>query len=155
MAKGTQVQYIRLYTDGSAAKQIIETPLIRKPQVQKKRKPKKIVLYIDPVALLGILTAVSMLVLMTVGVCRLYGARQECHALEAYVQELSEENTRLESAYAESYDLSEIEKTALAIGMVPKNQVQSQTILLSVPEQAEAPATVWNRIGAFLAGLFA
>ena len=155
MAKGTQVQYIRLYTDGSAAKKIAENPPARKIVLPKQRLPKKIVLSIDPIGVLATATASVMMIVLVVGVCRLYGAKQEYRAMEQYVQTLKEENVRLSQEYAEGYDLEEIEKTALAIGMVPKAQLQSRTITLSAAQQTEAPISLWNRIGTFLTGIFA
>ena len=55
MAKKSDVRYIRYYTVGSAAREL-SPPVPQQPKpVVKPRKAKKIVLFIDPVAILGIM----------------------------------------------------------------------------------------------------
>ncbi len=127
MAQKHDILYVNFYTDGSAARKI--APAF--PETQRKPKPvrpKKIVLHLDPVAVLSLVVAVALLVMMAVGLTRFQQARAEAQRMESYVQQLTAEKEALEGEYAASVDLEEVEKTALALGMVPKEQVPSYEI---------------------------
>ena len=153
MARQFDVQYISAYTVGSAARKL-ELP--KAPKVTRKRatrRAKKIVLHVDPLAILGILVAGVMMIAMTVGVCRLVDARQELVAMDAYVQTLRQENAELQEAYDAGYDLENVRQTALALGMVPVEQVKQVTIQIQAPQPE--PPSGWEQFCTFLAGLFA
>ena len=123
MAKKSDVRYIRYYTVGSAARELSPpAPQQPKPAVRP-RKAKKIVLYIDPVAILGMVTAVVLMICMLSGLARLNDLRIRHNVVQGQIQRLVEENRTLEATYAASYTLDDIEKTALALGMVPAEQV--------------------------------
>ncbi len=154
MARKPEIQYVRYYTDGSAARQVMPLSSVRKPLLPKPKKIKRRNVYIDPVATLGIVVAVCMLVLMTVGIFQFRAAQQETADLERYVEQLTQENQLLEETYDASIDLAEVERSALALGMIPKEDAQHVTIQLSAPP-VEEPAGFWERVGAFLTGLFA
>ena len=153
MARQFDVQYISAYTDGSVARKL-EMPKLRKSA--KKNAPKrskKIVLHIDPMAIMGILVAGIMLIALTAGVLRLVDARRELAAMDAYVQSLRQENTALQEAYEAGCDLENVRQTAQALGMVPVEQVKQVSIRVQTP-QTEQPSG-WEQIRLFLAGLFA
>ena len=154
MAQKPHIQYVRYYTDGSAARQIVSVSSAEKTPLPRPRKIKRRNVYIDPVATLGIVVAVCMLVLMAAGIFQFRAAQQETLAMEQYVQRLETENQTLTDTYEARIDLAEVERSALALGMVPKEQAQQITIRLSAPP-AEEPMGVWERIGMFLTGLFA
>ena len=60
----------------------------------------------------------------------------------------------MQADFTEGYDLGQIEKTALALGLVPKEQVTQGTV--SGPEIATGEKTgAWERFYIFLTGLFA
>ena len=154
MARQLDVRYIRLYTDGSTARKM-EMPQPRR--VAKKpalRKKKKIVLHVDPVATLGIVVAVVMLLLMGAGVQNLRQAQHDAVVMQTYVQTLRQENAQLQQTYDDGYDLERVEQTALALGMVPVEQVQQMQIRVSVSEPQIQPSG-WEQFCTFLAGLFA
>ncbi len=156
MAQHPSVQYVRYYTDGTAARKLeYAVPNHQKtaslPKV-KKAKARKI--YVDPVAVLGVVVALCMLIVMAVGVGQLQQAREESAMMELYVDQLTRENRELTVQYAESYDLDMVEQTALALGMVPSDQVPTTQIKVTVPQMVEEP-TVWETISTFLTGLFA
>ncbi len=148
------VQYVRFDTVGSTARKVMPTPAAKTAVMPKARKHKRAVLYVDPVALLGIVVAVCMVLTMSVGIVQFLVARQEAVQMEAYVEQLTDRNHILSREYASGYDLEQIEKSAYALGMVPKSQVQSVSIQVSAPQQVEA-VTLWDRIGTFLTSLFA
>ena len=155
MAKGPSVQYVHYYTDGSAARKLeVYVPEKKAAPVPKVHKQKRKAVYIDPVATLGIVVAVALLVMMAVGVFQLKSAQADARAMERYVAQLTQQNAELSSEYAAGYDLTEVEQTALALGMVPESQVPSIMIDISEPVIQTEPS-FWERAGTFLAGLFA
>ena len=56
--------------------------------------------------------------------------------------------------YHDAYNLEEIEKTAMALGMVPVDQVAHRTIDVTAP-MPEENISLWEQVGTFLSGLFA
>lgn len=149
-----QVQYVRFATVGSAARKPVSMTAVKKMVLPKPRKKLRTVVHVDPVAVLGILVAAFMMVTMIVGLVDFAAARQEAAVMEQYVEQLSEQNRQLQQTYESGYDLEVVENTALALGMVPKDQVETVTIYVSESQQTET-ITLWTRIGTFLAGLFA
>ena len=159
MARKPDVQYIRYYVDGTAAKKlepavrpVSDAPTIRMPAIRKKVKRK--VIFVDPVALAGMAVAVCMLVCMIVSFVQLRAVRQEADVMERYVSQQLQENADLSKKYTLGYNLYEVEQTALALGLVPSDSVPQTQILLPAAEP-EVPATVWEQIGAFFTDLFA
>ena len=156
MTQKMPVQYIRLYTEGSAAlqpepvtthKNTAKLPENLKPKCQK--------IFVDPVAFLSIGIAICLIVVMFVGFVELKHARQQVAVMENYVQRLEEEHTRLSAEYADGYNLEEIRYNALALNMIPAEQAAHVTIY--IPEETEQPAqlSLWEQISTFLTGLFA
>ena len=93
---------------------------------------------------------------MLLGVNQLVNARQEAMQMEEYVAQLQAENHELSQKYAEGYDLSIVEKTALNMGMVPVEQAPQITIQVQMPEvETVQSVTLWEQITTFLTGLFA
>ena len=156
MARQPDVQYIRFYTDGSAARKVapvVPFKTIKLPKLRK-HKRKSLTLHIDPIAIAGIVMSVVMVVLMTVGAVQLNSTRNELQSMTDYVDTLQQEKMSLEATYSAGYDLEAIERTALALGMVPKEQVQHITIRIPPVETEETPG-MWDRFYTFLTGLFA
>ena len=154
MAQHPKVEYIRMYTDGSAARKLEIAAPVKKAKVPHSKKQKKILVYVDPVALAGIAVAVIMLVVMVVSVFNLYTIQQETAALENYVNALQIENAELRAAYESDLDLGEVERTALALGMVPREEVRHVTVYPEAAETQETPGA-WQQLRTFLTGLFA
>ena len=153
MARQFDVQYIRSYTDGTAARKLDVPQTVKAARRSAAPKKKKIVIHIDPLAIIGITMAVVMMVLMAAGFTRLLGAQEEMVQMQAYVQTLHQENDRLQQEYDAGYDLENVRQTALALGLVPMEQVSQVSIRVSVPPQ-EQPSG-WEQFYTFLAGLFA
>ena len=154
MAQRLDVRYIRMYTDGSAARKIEVAGPSHKPAIPRPKKKKKIILHVDPVAIFGIMTAVVMLIIMMVSMGMLMDAQENTRAMESYVEKLQTENQRLRTEYEEGYDVAEVERTALALGMVPREQVRHVNLSVKTPNTAPT-ADAWDQIYVFLAGLFA
>lgn len=156
MAQCVDVRYVQFYTDGSAAKRVAPAVSASTGTLPKMKRQKHRVLYLDPIAMLGIAVAAIMLVTMTVGVLRLRQVQQQTARMEQYVELLSQEKAFLEQTYAESCDMETVEKTALALGMIPAEDAKQVSVLLPIPQaDTESPVSLWNKIGIFLSGLFA
>ena len=155
MARYPEIQYIRFQTDGNAARKVeVAAPIktLRLPRAKAQLKPK--VLRIDPLALTAILMVIVMASLMFVGVAQLNAAQQQTIAMQTHVKALESKNETLRSNFEKDCDLDEIERTAMALGMVPAEQVTH--ISVRVPQQTipQQPGA-WERITMFLTGLFA
>ena len=111
-------------------------------------------IYVDPVALIGIAVAVVMLVTMVLGALQIQKDWQEYERVSAYVSQLKQENARKNHAYRLSYDLEDIKSKALAMGMVPKSELQTLAVSVTLPEP-EVELTRTQEIRLFLEGLFA
>lgn len=153
MARQAAVQYINFYTSGTEAAQL--EPVRKKPvTLPKPRRAKRMVLYVDPVAIMGIAVACVLLVSMMVGLVRLVSARQEAVVMENYVQSLQAENEQLQQAYRSGYDAEEIRRIALAKGMIPVEEAKHITITPQEPV-VEAEMSAWESFWSGLKGLFA
>ena len=149
-------RYIQFYTPGTAAVKVqIQDEQTWAPLPEPKQE-RKIMIHVDPVAILGFVVAVCMLILMTVGINQLNSARREVATLEHYVAELTAENHALKETYSTGYNLGDIRQKALDMGMVPVEEIPESQIYITIPlPQTEEPATVWEQATAFLTGLFA
>ena len=158
MAQRLDIQYVQFYTDGNAARKLAPAqPLdtMKLPKVQK-HKQKQNVLRIDPFAMAGIVLSVVMVVLMIVGTVELISAREDAAAMASYTQYLQEENAQLNQQYRDSYDLEEVRRTALALGMVPESEATHVT--MEIPQstvQETENLGFWDSVWTFFAGLFA
>ena len=155
MAKNTS-RYVQFYTPGSVACKVeIRREQEWAPLPPPKPKPKKVI-PVDPVAVVGFLAAVSMLVLMAVGIRQLNATRQEVAVLEHYVAQLTEENQNLTQQYADGYDLEAIRIKALDMGLVPAEQIpETQIHVQTLTVEAEESTSLWDRASTLLADLFA
>ena len=156
MVQSVDVRYVQFYTHGSAAKRIAPAaiPLISALPKPKKRKIQRI--YVDPVATMGIVVAVCMLIMMAVGVSQLRAEQQKTAQMMSYVESLQQENASLQAEYMAECNMEEVEKTALALGMIPRADAIYTPIEVELPALESAQqASIWQRIGTFLTGLFA
>ena len=155
MANRNDIQYVRFYTDGSAARKIAPSfNDFGKISQPKEKKIKRILVFVDPVALLGIAVAVCMLICMGAGIARNKAAHKQTEQMQQYVQQLNAEKDVILEDYTSGYDLQTVKQTALALGMIPREQAQRVSLEVTVPVQ-EQTVTLWARIGTFLAGLLA
>ena len=156
MAQNVDVRYIQYYTSGNTAKRVapVAIPLISALPKRKKRKLQRI--YVDPVATLGIVVALSMLIMMVVGISQLRIEQQKTAQMMSYVERLQQENASLQEEYLAECNMEEVERTALALGMIPREDAAYTPIEVELPEMTGAEqASIWHRIGTFLTGLFA
>ena len=154
MAQRPDVQYIRFYTEGSAARKVTTPAPMKTIRLPKVKKQMRLILRLDPIAIMSIVMAVVMSVLIFAGVSRLNEAKQQTAAMERYVTSLRADNEILQQTYQNGYDLEEVERMALAIGMIPKEQAQ-QLPLYIAQEQPQTQLSFWQTIYAFLTGSLA
>ena len=154
MERKTEVQYIRYYVDGSAARKVELQPDKQETAAKKKRKVTVYKLYIDPLPVAGILLSCVLLVCMILGTVELGHVRQEYRAMHEHVQTLQESNKDLQIRYRDTVDAEYVEQLALSMGMIPQEQAQHMTVQLSERLQETKPG-IWQSIAQFLAGLFA
>ena len=157
MIQKPKIQYVgQFYVHGSEA-QVLERKKERRraktklPMARIERIEK---VYVDPVALVGILVAFVMLFTMVAGALQLRADWEEYTRMSTYVSELKKENAELTKTYRDGYDLEEIRKRALALGLVPKEETDTATIYVTVPTPEPEP-TLWENIVWFWEGLFA
>ena len=151
-----EIQYIgQFYVYGSEAKQLetkekakkakTRLPLARLEKIEK--------VYVDPVALVGMAVAVVMLVTMILGFLQIQAAWEEYEVMSSYLSDVKYQCAEKEKEYRSGYDLEVIEEQALALGMVPRDQVEVRTLTVTIPEPE--PETTWvDDLKWFLDGLF-
>ncbi len=157
MANKPDIRYINYYISGTAAPNLAPQPTRRKkPQLPKPRvrEERELLVQFDPFAIAGIVVAVVLLVLMCVGVTRLYAYRAEVSANAQYLERLQAQNVQLQDTYTSGYNLEEIEKIAIALGMVPKDTLVREEIQVTIPAPQQEP-TRWENFWSFVTGLFA
>ena len=154
MAMKNDVRYIQFRTEGTAARKVASpAPFENTLKLPRRIKRKRLVVRLDPVAVLGTVVALGMLIAMVVGLVRLNGAVQEQEQMARYVQQLESQNSVLERTYYHKYDLKELERLATAMGLVPKAQVTQVTIPVEAPTQE--PQGFFQKVADFFADLFA
>ena len=160
MARQPDIQYVRYYTSGSAARKIELQPEKKKknnvtlPQRPRIQRQKRTVIPVDPISVLAVLVAGFMLIAMVAGMLRLGAVNAEVEAMDGYVARLQQENTALRQEYESGYDLKDVEQKALEMGLVPIEQVKHVTIEVIEPVE-EAEPTFWEKAAAFFGELFA
>ena len=157
MTQKPKIQYIgQFYVPGSEAQVLSLNEKKKKPKTRLPiaRREKIEAVYVDPIALIGIVVAVVMLVAMVLGALQIHSDWAEYETMSRYVSQLKNENAKLESTYREGYDLEDIRDKALGIGLVPKEDCERITITVTAPQREPEP-TLWDDIVWFFQGLFA
>ena len=159
MASRVDVRYINFYTDGSAAKKIA-APLPQKRVQQKPvtaKKTKRKAIHIDPVAVLSLAVCTALVITLGFGIAKVQRASEDNLRMQQYVEQLTQENESLAKEYAEGFDLEQIEKTALALGMVHSDQASHRgvSIQMGTATPAQPQMSFWQNFVAFFANIFA
>ena len=157
MSQKPKIQYVgQFYIHGSEARQLElqEKKKRAKSKLPLERLRKVEVVYLDPVAIFGIVTALVMLTVMILGVLQIRDDWQDYRTMSNYVSRLNSENAELQADYRSKYDLEDIRVKAQALGMVPRSELETQTVYVTVP-QPEPEMTWLEELQWFLTGLFA
>ena len=152
MTQKPEIQYVgQFYVYGSEA--VAPKKKEVKELIPKEKKEKLHRIYIDPLAIVGIVAAIGLLTALVMGGIRLTRMWEQRNYLESYVSHLSVDNATLHHNYRISYDLKEIEKMALDMGLVPESEVETRYVRVTVPAHKQEP-TLWENIKWFFEGLF-
>ncbi len=157
MSQKPKIQYVgQFYIHGSEARQLElqEKKKQAKSKLPLERLRKIEVVYLDPVAMFGIVTALVMLTVMILGVLQLRDDWKEYRVMSNYVSRLNSENAELQADYRSQYDLEDIRIKAQALGMVPKSELEVRTVYVTIP-QPEPEMTWLDELQWFLSGLLA
>ena len=157
MKQKPKIQYVgQFYIHGSEARQLElqEKKKQAKSKLPLERLRKIEVVYLDPVAIFGIVTALVMLTVMILRDKKIRDDWKEYRVMSNYVSRLNSENAELKADYRSQYDLEDIRVKAEALGMVPKSQLEVRTVYVTIP-QPEPERTWLEEIQWFLSGLFA
>ena len=157
MSQKPKIQYVgQFYIHGSEARQLElqEKKKQAKSKLPLERLRKIEVVYLDPVAIFGIVTALVMLTVMILGVLQIRDDWKEYRVMSNYVSRLNSENAELRADYRSQYDLEDIRIKAQALGMVPKSELEVRTVYVTIP-QPEPEMTWLEELQWFLSGLFA
>ena len=153
MAQKPEIQYVeRFYIYGSEAPVPAEKTE-NEENVQKKEHLHVKKVYVDLSAILWTLAAVVLMTTMILSGVHLTRMNAEKELMQDYVSFLQMRNSTLQHNYRIGYNLEEIEKQALELGLVPEDQVETRYIRVSVPEHEEK-WTVLGNIKWFFEGLF-
>ena len=157
MSQKPKIQYVgQFYIHGSEARQLElqEKKKQAKSNLPLERLRKIEVVYLDPVAIFGIVTALVMLTVMILGVLQIRDDWKEYRVMSNYVSRLNSENAELQADYRSQYDLEDIRIKAQALGMVPKSDLEVRTVYVTIP-QPEPEMTWLDELQWFLSGLLA
>ena len=157
MSQKPKIQYVgQFYIHGSEARQLElqEKKKQAKSKLPLERLRKVEVVYLDPVAIFGIVTALVMLTVMVLGVLQIRDDWKDYRTMSDYVSRLNSENAQLQADYRSQYDLEDIRVKAQALGMVPKAELEVRTVYVTIP-QPEPERKMLEEIQWFLSGLFA
>ena len=157
MAHKPKIQYVgQFYVHGSEARALA---LEEERKQAKARRPiarlqKVELIYVDPVAVVSIAVSFLMLATMLTGVLALKADWEAYEAMSAYVSYLNKENAKLETEYRSGYDLADIQSKALALGLVPKDQLASSIVTVTMPVEEPQPSRV-DQIRQYFEDMFA
>ena len=157
MSQKPKIQYVgQFYIHGSEARQLEQEAKRKQAKsklpLERLRSVREISL--DPVAIGGILVSLVLLAVMIVGALQLKTDWANYRVMDSYVSRLSSQNAKLTEKYRSQYDLDDIRSKAEALGMVPREELQTRSVYVTVP-QPEPEPTWWENLQWFLEGLFA
>ena len=158
MAKQPDIQYVPFcYVDGSAARKVQHQPQKQASAAPapKRRRAKRKVIAVDPVAICGTVLAVVMLVMLLAGFAKYTACQERNRQMQDYLNALQLENAQLQQSYDSNIDLDYVGQVADALGMVPAEDAGHIHIQVQPPVEETAQLTLWESITTFLAGLFA
>ena len=156
MALQADVQYVKYPVNGTAAWKAEGAPQHNTDTpVYHRRRTERKVIAVDPVALCGIILAAVMLIAMVSGLVQYRHTLQQTRLMNAYVQQLEQENVQLQQTYEEGYDLDEIMDIAMEAGMVPAENMQRVRIAMPEQQQEDTNMSFWATLSTFLTGIFA
>ena len=157
MAKKPEVQYV-YYTDGSAARAlepaILPSPRRNRVRRQNPQVQEQQIIEIEVLPIVCIAVCAVMLAVMIFGVMQLRDAYVMEAQLEAYLVQLEQTNAERLAEYESNIDIEAVEQKAIALGLVPIEQVQHMTIRVHEPEIVQEQSIIEQFLSVF-ADIFA
>lgn len=154
MAQKPKVEYVtRYYVYGSEAQKLAPAPKKAKFQLPKVHIERAEKIYIDPLALGGMVLAVVLLTVLVMGVIRLNDSWQSYNVLRDRLAELKVENTDLTHEYRTHIDSETARQTAENFDYVNAAEAEHIKVHVKVPKLPEEP-TQWDDFKWFLSHLF-
>lgn len=155
MVQKPKIQYVgQFYVHGSEARKLEQQEQKTFRDYLPQRLHNIQTVSVDPVAILGIVTAMVLLVTMALGALQLQRDWDDYNRMANHLSALKKENAKLYLEYQELYDLEDIRSKALALGMVPKSELFHTTVVVTIPEPEPVLSKI-EEIRWFLEGLFA
>lgn len=159
MAAKPEIQYVgQFYVYGSEAKKLEPKHRERRkaaPQLQPQEQAEQArVISVDPVALIGLVVAVVMLVSLVFSAVQIGDTWVEYEHISQYMSRLKQINAELEHTFITNYNIEEVEAAALALGMIPATEAKTLLIPVSIPQPEPEPG-LWEELCWFMEGLFA
>lgn len=152
MAQKAEIQYVSQFFDYGSENKPQKQPKKKPTQPKKEARLRKVSL--DPVALLGIVSAVVLCAALIFGGLHLNAMWREHVALKDYLSQLKVENAELQHNFSVSFNLDEIKTMADSIGLVPESEVETRYVRITPPEPEPEPG-FFDDLKWFLKGLFA
>ena len=149
------IQYIQFYTAGSAAREIVQPLRKESTPGSRPKKAKARILYIDPVAIFGMVTALVLMVCLAVAVSNYNTAREDYAAAQEYNVAMQQKNADLQQRYTKSFDREQMRMEAVLRGYVPSSQVEHRTVNAVQPVSEPAQPSAWESFWDGFAELFA
>ena len=156
MVKKPEIQYIdKFYVHGSEARVLELKPKRRIKTVLPLFAPDNTIkIAVDPVAIGGIMVALALLVALVIGSVQYVQTYRQYRAMMDYVVTEQNLNVELRETYESQIDLVAIREQALALGMIPREEVPVITIKTELP-QREPEMTYWEDFVWLCKGLLA
>lgn len=149
MAVKPKIEYIgEYYSYGSEARKLKRNPVVLVSDVRLKKRT----VYIDPVALAGIVIAAVLLVSLAVGSVIFYRQWHRNAELNTAVLTLKQENSNLRYRYESGFDREEVRLKAKSFGMIPAEEAQTRFITVHMPAP-KARKSAWEDVVWFFSGL--
>ena len=147
------IQYVgQFYVYGSEAKVSKKKAEEKRTLLPKLRSAREHRVYVDPVAMGGIVLAVVLLAALIVGAFQLGACMKAYNAASDTLTEVKRENAKLEHAYRTGLNLESIRTRAEELGLVDESQLEKVQITVTVPEAKKEPSA-WENFLWFLSGL--
>ena len=156
MAQKPKIQYIgQFYVHGSEARALALEEERKQAKARRLAHLQQVeLIYVDPVAVVSIVVSLVMLATMLTGALALKEDWAEYEQMATYVSYLNKENAKLEKEYRAGFDLADIESKALALGLVPREQLKNRTVTVTMPVEAPQPSRV-DQIRQYFEDMFA
>ena len=148
-------RYIQFYTAGSTAADLAPALRVESAPQKRTRRNRKPVLYIDPVAVFGMVTAVILTICVLIAFGQLNQAQADYNYVHEYNCQLQQEHKDLETLYANSYNKEEVRMEAVLMGYVPSSQLKHVTIKATEPAPVQEEPGALRQAWMYLTELFA